>query len=156
LDGAIFDGERFIARVFPYGAAVWDVSTGQRTATMRLPEGVEPHSLAATADGALVITGDNDHRIRVWDGSTGRLLHTLAGHGGALRELAISPDGRTLASVGQDLLVKLWSLPTGRELMTMARSVDVGAIGFTPDGFGLVTAHPWRSANVWRAGAKPK
>jgi len=153
-DEAVFDGERFITRVFSYGAAVWEVSTGRRTAMMRSPEGASPNAIAATPDLEWIFTGDSDHRIRVWDRAEGRLLRTLTGHGGGIRELAVSPDGRTLASVGEDLLVKLWSIPTGRELMTLERSVDVRRIRFTPDGRKLVTAHPWRSAKVWDTNSK--
>jgi serine/threonine protein kinase/WD40 repeat protein len=151
-DHALFDGERFICRVFPYGAGVWTVSSGQRVAKMRSPEDTAPHSITATRDGALIITGDDDYRIRLWDGRDGRLLRTLTGHGGSIRELALSPDERTLASVGDDLLMKLWSVPTGRELMTLARSTDIGRALFLPNGRGLVATHPWRGANVWRAG----
>lgn len=155
LDDAVFDGERFICRVFPYGAGVWSVSTGQRVARIRSPDETAPHSMTATADGALVITGDDDYRIRIWDGGTGRLLRTLTGHGGSVRELALSADGRTLASVSEDMLVKLWSVPTGRELLTMARSLDIGSLLFTPDGRGLLATHPWRGAHIWREGDRP-
>jgi WD40 repeat protein len=152
LDHAVFDGERFICRVFPYGVGIWSVSTGKRVARIRSSEDAAPHTMAATADGSLIITGDDDYRIRIWDGVNGRLLRTLTGHGGSIRELALSPDGRTLASVGDDLLVKLWSVPTGREFLTMARSLDIGRVLFMPDGRGLLATHPWRGAHIWREG----
>jgi len=106
-----------------------------------------------TQDGALVLTGDTDHRIRVWDARDGRLLRTLAGHGGTVKLLAVSPDGRTLASYAQDLQVKLWSLPTGRELMTMPGRIDRCRLLFTPDGLGLAVANAWMGAAVWHADA---
>jgi WD40 repeat protein len=106
-----------------------------------------------TPDGAAVLTGDNDDRIRVWDARDGRLLRTLAGHGGAVELLAVSPDGRTLASYAQDMQVKLWSLPTGRELMTMPGRDLLRGLFFTPDGMGVAVANIWVGASVLRANA---
>ena len=148
---ATFDGNRFNIRTFPDGVILWDVATGQRVVTLDAPEGGHAERLTTTPDGSLVITGDRDYRLRVWDARDGQLLHTLPGHGGGIRALAVSPDGRTLASVADDLQVKLWSLPTGRELMTLARSTDLGRLRFTPDGEGLVATHRWRGAHIWRA-----
>ena len=153
LNGAAFDGSRFIIRTFPAGVVIWDVATGRRLAQLDSPEDAHAERITMTPDGSLIITGDRDYRLRVWDARDGHLLHTLPGHGGGIKALAVSPDGRTLASVADDLQVKLWSLPTGRELMTIGRSVDLGRLLFTPDGDGLVAAHPWRGARIWRASA---
>ena len=151
-DEGVFTGERLLACT-TQGAALWEVATGRCLLTVRPPEGVETGCVAMTQDGALVLTGDTDHRIRVWDARDGRLLRTLAGHGGSVELLAVSPDGRTLASYAQDLLVKLWSLPTGRELMTMPGRIDRCRLLFTPDGLGLAVANAWMGAAVWHADA---
>jgi WD40 repeat protein len=146
-----FDGHRLNIRTFPDGVILLDVATGRRIATLAAPEGGHAERITTTPDGSLIITGDRDYRLRVWDARDGQLLHTLPGHGGGIRALTVSPDGRTLASVSDDLQVKLWSLPTGRELMTLARSTDLGRLRFTPDGEALVGNHRWRGANIWRA-----
>jgi len=148
---AAFDGERFIVRTFPVGVTVWTVAAGRRTAVLRMPENTQADTIAATPDGAFVVTGDNDSLIRVWDCRNGRLLHKLAGHSGRLKALAVSPNGRTLASVGEDLVMKLWNLPTGRELMTMSRSVGISRMRFSPDGRSLICAQSGRGAHAWRA-----
>ena len=152
-DEGVFTGERLLACAAAHGAALWEVATGRCLLTVQPPEGVETDSVAMTPDGALVLTGDTDHRIRVWDARDGRLLRTLAGHGGAVELLAVSPDGRTLASYAQDLVVKLWSLPTGRELMTMPGRDQLRRVLFTPDGLGLAVANAWAGAGVRRADA---
>jgi len=150
LNDAAFVGARFVVRAFPSAVQVWELATGQCAATLHSPEGASSERVTTTPDGSLVITGDKDYRIRVWDARDGRLLRTLTGHGGGIKALAVSPDGQTLASAAEDLQVKLWSLPTGRELMTLGRSLDVGRLLFTPDGRGLVASHPRRGAQVWR------
>ena len=148
---ATFDGHRFTIRTFPDGVMLWDAATGRRVATLDAPNGGQAERVATTPDGALLITGDRDYRLRIWDARDGQLIHTLAGHGGGIRALAVSPDGRTFASVSDDLQVKLWSLTTGRELMTLARSADLGRLRFTADGQALVASHRWRGGHIWRA-----
>jgi serine/threonine protein kinase/WD40 repeat protein len=153
---AVFDGERFIVRTFPVGVTVWEVAAGRRVAVLRMPDGTHSDAIAATPDGALAVTGDNDSFIRVWNARDGRLLHKLAGHSGGLKALTVSPDGRTLASFGDDLVLKLWSLPTGRELMTMSRSIGISRLRFLPDGRAILWADPRRGAHVWRVEAEEK
>jgi serine/threonine protein kinase/WD40 repeat protein len=153
---AVFDGERFIVRTFPVGVTVWDVATGRRTAVLRMPDGTRSDAIAATSDGALAVTGDNDSLIRVWNTRDGRLLHKLAGHSGGLKVLAVSPDGRTLASVGDDLALKLWNLPTSRELMTLSRSVGISRLRFLPDSRGILWGDSSHGAHLWRAEAEVK
>lgn len=47
-------------------------------------------------------------RVRLLDPTTGKLLHTLAGHHGAVRSLASSPDSRRLVTAADDNAVLVW------------------------------------------------
>ena len=57
-------------------------------------------SIALSADGRTLATGDEDGTIRLRDPETGRVLMNLRGHESDVLRLAFSPDGRRLASVG--------------------------------------------------------
>ena len=62
----------------------------------------------------------------------------------AIRSASFSPDGKTLACVGDEGLVRLWDLPTrmlkktwsglSDALLKAARSVNLDAVVFAPDG----------------------
>jgi len=51
-------------------------------------------------DGQVLVSGNEDGTVRLWDTDTGRPLATLQGHTGGVRRVALSADGRLLASGG--------------------------------------------------------
>lgn len=86
-------------------------------------------SLAYSPDGAMLVAGGNDGRVRVYDPSAGRLLAE-----GVVREglapgdreliisrLAFSPDGRTLLAVDEGGLVQPWTIRAGQGAPTLLK-----------------------------------
>jgi WD40 repeat protein len=73
----------------------WEVEGGRRTRGWRAHPG-QIHALALDEEGELIATGGEDHRLRLWKRSTGRLLtqYDLAGPVVGCRFL---PDGRLAA-----------------------------------------------------------
>src|SRR5262249_51264147 len=53
--------------------------------------------------------------IALWDGNTGRLLHTLRGHEGYVRSVQFTPDGK-LVSGGGDSTLRVWDAEAGKEV----------------------------------------
>lgn len=92
--------------------------------------------VAATADGAMIVTGSRDKMVNVWDfgsSSTGRLALTIPTYE-TIESIGVPPpelsDGSaepSLLTAGDLGCLRLWSLRTGRLLRSQAkRSHNVG------------------------------
>jgi WD40 repeat protein len=91
-----------------------------------------------SADGTHVITGSDDQTARLWDASSGRVLHELAGHADRVRGVGFSPDGRQAVTFGLHGPVYLWDVATGTRLRDFG-SHQMNLAVFSPDGLTLAT-----------------
>jgi WD40 repeat protein len=116
--------------------------------------------LAASPDGRVVVSVADDMVARVWEASTGKLLHELKGHAeqtphnfpSMLYGCAISADGQKLATVDRVGKICVWDLSGGARLQELdapgfytwdpkQRIHSIGgtrAVAFSPDGKTLV------------------
>ncbi|MGE0279037.1 MAG: type IV secretory system conjugative DNA transfer family protein [Rhizobiaceae bacterium] len=114
-------------------------------------------SLAFSPDNRLLVSGNSDHSVQIWDMSTLQMKSTLTGHNDQVNTVAISADGEKLASgSGTDYLLNLgdgpkkvpdrkaqiWELKTGDLLKTITDYPRaVRSVAFSPDGHTLGTAN---------------
>ena len=91
--------------------------------------------IAFSSDGRILASGSLDKTIRLWDVSTGKLLHTLTGHKEEVHSVSFDPDGRILASGSLDKTIRLWDASTGKPLHTLTGHKElVYSVSFSPDG----------------------
>jgi WD40 repeat protein len=69
--------------------------------------------------GRPMVTGIGTLEPRLWDLTTGKLLHTLKGHTAATSVVAWSPGGKILATGGHDKTARVWNPATGKLLRTL-------------------------------------
>ena len=120
------DGRRVATAMGSYGrgmqgAKVWDVFTGQNTATFT-GHGYIVSCVVFNPDGNLLATGSWDDTVKLWDMDAKREVRTLRGHTSNVGVVAFSPDGRVVASGGSDGTVRLWDPADGRLLVTLTQS----------------------------------
>ena len=99
---------------------LWEARTGRQKVLMR-HEGLV-YGLAVSPSGNLLASSASTilrddsiaHSVRIWDGSTGKLLHELAGRTkmGDVMRLGFSADGKRLAGAG-DGKVRVWNVEDG-------------------------------------------
>jgi WD40 repeat protein/serine/threonine protein kinase len=125
---------------------MWDVSTGQRRATLPGSEG-NAWSVAVSSDGKHVAAGFESGLVKVWELATGQSSWTRTEPELTAMSVAFSPDGKSLAvgygdyswdQVGQ---VKVWDVASGKESKGFpGPRGGVNRVAFHPDGRRLAVA----------------
>jgi WD40 repeat protein/tRNA A-37 threonylcarbamoyl transferase component Bud32 len=125
-------------------------------ATSREPNGSIrlPGRMAFSPDGQWLASPSQDHTVKIWDATTGQLVHKLSGHTLDVCAVAVHPNGRLLASAGEGIdstaskkgeqpkgEAKIWDLTRGQELFSLPIGQNpVCDVVFSPDGQLLATA----------------
>ena len=100
--------DKLLAASFNDGTVgVWDITTGQRTAT--LMHGSDVKSVAWSPDGKRLASGGQDNTAKVWDPLSSQLLNTFS-HPQFVNAVAWSPDGKFLATGCDDNAVWVWDV----------------------------------------------
>jgi WD40 repeat protein len=86
---------------------LWDAAAG--TELLRIPAPLT-HALIYTADGERLVSGDRFGKVHFWDADSGKKLHTIAAHEGAVFGLALSPDGTRLVTASEDSSASVWQI----------------------------------------------
>jgi WD40 repeat protein len=115
----------------------FDVETGKEIQQLEGHTGYV-WKLAISPDGKyLASAGGNDNTMKIWNVSTGKLVHDLvdAHNGNFIVGVAFSPDSKFLLSAGRDGFARLWDLATGKELAVYEGfSENPEAVAWSPDG----------------------
>ena len=140
------DGRHAAAGLGDGTLAVWELTTGARTLSLRA-HGKAIHAIAFSPDSRLIAAAHSGHPpvSCLWDAAAGRLLATVPDDDP--RELLLpddvrfSPDGRSLllgrTGAGSDDRLAAWDVAGGRMAAVLRGTHRVW--GFSPDGSLVVT-----------------
>ena len=151
-DSAVASGRRRRRRV-----AV-GVESGQsrrpadrQTHRRRDPDGIPVYSVAFSADGARIVAGGAEGRVRLWD-TTSRdrtaLIRTIPGISHVLQAVAFNPDASIVASVGGDGALRIWDA-SNKPIVLASKGVD--SVAFSPDGSRIVSGDDDGTMRLWDA-----
>ncbi len=101
-----------------------------------------------------IVTGSDDHHIKVWSAATGYLCHTLRGHDRDINEIVSVPGRRIIVSASRDSTIRVWDIVTGENLYVLrGGSKEVNVVQFSPcpDRPYLLAGGADGSARLWNS-----
>jgi WD40 repeat protein len=104
------DGSRLLTGNAESVIQLWDVATGEQSATFEKVPGHIPSVIRFTADGRFAVTAGRDFRIRAWDVSTGQCIRVIGGHRRPIDAVVIASDSRRMLSSSMLDGARLWEL----------------------------------------------
>jgi WD40 repeat protein/serine/threonine protein kinase len=147
------DGRRLATGAWRDGPRLWDPDAGEPPLLTFEGHQHPISALAFSPDGGQLASSSADRTVKVWNTTTGKLLHTLS-HSGTVLCVAYSPNGRRLAATGEDKTVRIWDAQTGRQVLSLRGHTDMcGCVAFSPDpdGWRLASASADGTIRIWDA-----
>jgi len=148
------DGDRMVSAGGLGYVVLWDVRSRKAIWKERAHRS-RIYGLAFSHDGRRFASGGFDQLIHIWDAATQEKVMTLQGHLNEIFSLEFSPDDRNLLTSSKDGTVMLWDAQTKPQPNHWMLDKEEWAVGFTPDGRGLIsitgdgaTVRHWSGAQV--------
>ena len=110
------------------------------------------YALALSPRGDLLVSGESQYPLRVWDAATGKPVADLQGEHGSptVLSLAIHPVSGTLASADEKGNIKLWNLNSLTQAGALyGHTSAVRSIVFSPDGSALASGGDDQNIYLW-------
>lgn len=142
-----------------HALTVWDAANGRELADLS-ESSTEYRGMASwSPDGSKVLVLDRGEKtVSVREPSSGKRVHTLAGHTAAITMSVWNAPGTHVLTVGQDKTVRIWDSATGGEVFRVSgheRDASLVMSGaWNPDGSRVLTGAQDRTLRVWDVAAK--
>ena len=128
---------------------MWDRATGR---CLRTFEGhkLDVNSVCPSRDGRYVLSGSEDHTMKLWEVATGRYLRTFEGHTDRVSSICITTDGQYALSGSHDNSQKIWEISSGRCLHTIEGHRDsVLCVYFSAVGRYAISGSADSALKLW-------
>ena len=133
---------------------VWSVATKSLVSTCA-GNNCTVWAVAAMPDGQRILSGSNDHTVRVWL-LNGTLVNTFELHTKCVSALVALPDNQHALSASWDKTVKLFNVDDGAVLRTFKQHTrEVYCLALLPDGLRFVSGSEDKTARIAYHGLAP-
>jgi hypothetical protein len=129
---------------------LWDLPVGKMVRKLDGLHGGGVGALSFSPDArTLASTGWQDHKLFLWEASTGRLRKQIP-HDGGSKSVLFSSDGRTLITAGNDRAIRFWDLTDGTQWPPLeGHAGAVNGLAMLPGGRALVSVSNDQTVRTW-------
>ncbi|WMX12920.1 caspase family protein [Aureispira sp. CCB-E] len=100
---------------------------------------VHVSALAFSPNSKYLVGGWGNHQVRIWEVSSGKLLHRLEGHSSLITAISFHPNKAIMATAGQDAQIIFWDTKSWSILAKMILVDQNDYILYTEDGYYMAT-----------------
>ena len=139
-----------------YGLSVQQIPSARSDEQTRWPVRMlkghkgDIRACAISSRSEFIVTSSSDRTLKVWEASSGQLLHTLKGHRYPAGACAVSLQDDFMISASIDCTVKVWDPAEGKLKHTLkGHDNTVWACAISPRGNFIVSASDDYTLKVW-------
>jgi len=114
----------------PGDIIILDINIGSQLAILSGHTG-EVNCLAFSSDGTSLVSGGDDHTVKLWHIQASEVIKTF-GHPCGVWSVSISADCAIIASGSIDSAIRLWDIQTGECQCVIKQQYTVDHVGFSP------------------------
>jgi WD40 repeat protein/uncharacterized caspase-like protein len=105
------------------------------------------------SEGSYIASGsEGDHKIKVWDVQSGKIVGILSGHESSINSVDFHPNGETLVSASKKGKIYIWDLTTWTVKDSVTNILPLQVVRFTPDGKYLIGGGKGGGIMSWENG----
>ncbi len=151
---AAADGKQLVSGVENGGITLWNLAPAQSIA-LEGTTGTAVSSIVVSPSrklAAVAGVANGQHVVFVRNLDNGQLVHTLAGHAGAVTAIAFSPDNARLVTGSADKTVRVWNPANAQQpeqIKFEGLTGNVTAVAFSPDGNQVLSGTADNKLRLW-------
>jgi WD40 repeat protein len=128
----------------------WDVPTRKLRTTLLDMDAMNEVFTAWSPDGSVVACSTLQGQIRLRDGKSLRLIHTLHGHTSVVMAVTFTPDGSQLVSTSADGTLRVWDVNRREQVAVLSGFESwLTSVSVSPDGGDFCARAVDGGVRVW-------
>eukprot|EP01057_Protomagalhaensia_wolfi_P004638 Protomagalhaensia_wolfi_Nauph_80__4637@NODE_479_length_2457_cov_85_358974_g360_i0_p1_GENE_NODE_479_length_2457_cov_85_358974_g360_i0NODE_479_length_2457_cov_85_358974_g360_i0_p1_ORF_typecomplete_len276_score52_37WD40/PF00400_32/41WD40/PF00400_32/0_0029WD40/PF00400_32/0_00065WD40/PF00400_32/8_5e11WD40/PF00400_32/7_9e12WD40/PF00400_32/1_5e09ANAPC4_WD40/PF12894_7/0_0002ANAPC4_WD40/PF12894_7/0_00021ANAPC4_WD40/PF12894_7/2_7e16ANAPC4_WD40/PF12894_7/0_0016ANAPC4_WD40/PF12894_7/3_3e06eIF2A/PF08662_11/2 len=132
--------------------SLWTPLTSDQRVTQMLGHQKGVLQAAFSPNGKYIASGACDSSVRLWDGRTGKFLHTYRGHVGPVHQVAWAPDSRLFVTGSRDSTLKAWTATAVDKSLKEdlpGHADEVFAVDWSVDGGRVASGGRDKMVRIW-------